>query len=132
MIKTVIEDVVAESRDRDDKGKRPTPPLQIALREDAEQEELEQGKRKPIAPLRSTKPTEKQGRRGQQQQEDEGRHNLNHEFTLYRPSNVITIPLASHLLKQPSADKEETRQTEKKKHVVEAHSPIAQTIVTDM
>ncbi len=42
------------------------------------------------------------------------------------------IPLTPRLLKQPTTDKEETRQSEQEEHIVPSHPLIPQAIVADM
>ena len=62
--------------------------LQISLRKDAYQEELKQGESEPIAALCGAKFGEKQWRRGQKQQKDDGWNDLNHEFVFDHGSLV--------------------------------------------
>ena len=69
---------------------------------------------------------------GEEQQENHSRHNLNHELVFDRVLDGHTIPLEADVFKQPSADKEETRQAKQEKHIIPAHPHISYTEATDM
>ena len=126
--KAAVKDVVTESREgQDDRQQRPPLPASTDGQH-VEQEELEQGKRKPIATLGCAKPTKEQRWRCQQQQEDERRHYLHHKLLAgHTPKRLSRRPF-----KQPSANKEEAGQSEHEEHIVVTHLGIAQTEATDM
>ena len=71
---------------------------------------------------------EKEWRGSQKKQKDKRRHQLYHHLMLgYCLERVL-----SNRFKQPTADKEKTRQAKKDKHGIIAHSIITQAELTDM
>ena len=81
---------------------------------------LKEHKGKPIASLHCPQLMEKEWGRSQKKQEDKRRHQLHHHLM---PNNWHERALG-YRFKQPTADKEETRQTKKDKHSIITHSGI--------
>ena len=90
--------------------------------------ELKEHKGKPIASFQGPQLMEKERRRCQKKQEDKRRQQLHHHLM---PGNSLERPLRNRF-KQPTADKEEARQTKKDKHGIIAHPIITQAEMTDM
>ena len=96
-----------------------------------QQEEHEQGERKPVSSLRSSKSAEEQGWWSKDQQKDKRRHYLHHELILNDSHRTVTVTrLVSY--KQPPANKEEARQPEQEEYIIESHPLVAKTVITDM
>ena len=69
-----------------------------------QQEEHEQGERKPVSALRCPESAEEQGRWSKDQQKDKRRHYLHHELILNDSHRTVTVTsLVSS--KQPHANK---------------------------
>ena len=96
-----------------------------------QQEEHEQGERKPVSALRCPESAEEQGRWSKDQQKDKRRHYLHHELILNDSHRTVTVTrLVSS--KQPPANKEEARQPEQEEYIIESHPLVAKTVITDM
>lgn len=124
----VVEGGIAEGRKGDEQSHQGPPTFAEPDRQEIKQEKHEEGEREPVTAFGRAEPAEEQRRRSQQQQEDEGWHNLHHELLADHLAERPTC----RLLKEPAADHEETRQTEKEKHVIKAHRGVAETETADM
>ena len=89
---------------------------------------LKEHKGKPIASLHCPQLMEKEWWRSQKKQEDKRRHQLHHHLM---PNNWHERALG-YRFKQPTADKEETRQTKKDKHSIITHSGITKAEIAYM
>lgn len=117
-----------ERANRDSQCHQPTSTPTTADGKHINQEKLKQCEGEPIATLQRPQLMEELWRRCQQQQKDERRHDLYHELM----TDICQKWSLSNRFEQPSADKEETGQSEQEKRGIEPQKRVAQAEMADM